>query len=53
MLPRLDRFNISEQIVYVEHVDVTYLLTLLAYGLAYAGVLLLLSIGLFSRREFT
>lgn len=53
MLPRLDRFNVSERVAYIEHVDVTYLVTLLAYGMAYAGVLLLLSIALFSRREFT
>lgn len=52
-LPRLDRFNISEQVVYGDRIDVTYLVTMLAYALAYAGVLLLLSIGLFSRREFT
>lgn len=53
VLPRLDRFNISEQVVYGDHIDVTYLLVILAYALGYAGLLLLLSIGLFSRREFT
>lgn len=53
MLPRLDRFNISEQVVYLDHVDVSHLIVLFAYGMAYAGVLLLLSIALFSRREFT
>lgn len=52
-LPRLDRFTISEQVVYGNHIDVAYLLTLLAYAFAYAALLLLLSIGLFSRREFT
>jgi hypothetical protein len=53
VLPRLDRFNISEQVVYGDHLDVTHLAFMIAYALAYAGVLLLLSIGLFSRREFT
>jgi ABC-type transport system involved in multi-copper enzyme maturation permease subunit len=52
-LPRLDRFNISEQVVYGDRLDVSYLMTLVVYAMAYAGVLLLLSIGLFSRREFT
>jgi ABC-type transport system involved in multi-copper enzyme maturation permease subunit len=52
-LPKLDRFNISEQVVYGEHLDVTHLTILLTYAMAYAGVLLLLSIALFSRREFT
>ena len=53
VLPRLDRFNVSEQIVYGDRLDVSYLATVLVYALAYASVLLLLSIGLFSRREFT
>jgi ABC-type transport system involved in multi-copper enzyme maturation permease subunit len=52
-LPRLDRFNISEQVVYGDRLDVAHLMILLAYAMSYAGVLLLLSIGLFSRREFT
>ena len=53
VLPRLDRFNLSEQIVYGDRLDASYLATVLVYALAYASVLLLLSIGLFSRREFT
>jgi ABC-type transport system involved in multi-copper enzyme maturation permease subunit len=51
-LPRLDRFNISEQVVYGDHIDATYLIIIFTYALAYSGLLLLLSIGLFSRREF-
>lgn len=53
VLPHLDCFNIADQVVYGHHLDVGYLANLLLYALAYAGVLLLLSIGLFSRREFT
>lgn len=52
-LPRLDRFNIADQVVYGQPVDVPYLLTVAAYALSYSAVLLLLSIALFSRREFT
>jgi ABC-type transport system involved in multi-copper enzyme maturation permease subunit len=53
VLPRLDRFNVTTQVVYGEHIDMAYFGVLLAYALAYSGVLLFLSIGLFSRREFT
>lgn len=52
-LPRLDRFNIADQVVYGDRVEPTYLLALFAYAVAYSGILLLLSVGLFSRREFT
>ena len=51
-LPRLDRFTVADQIVYGILPDPSYLVTLIAYATAYAGILLLLSIGLFSRREF-
>ncbi len=53
ILPRLDRFNIGDQVVYGEHVELTYLLALLGYALAYSTILLLLGIALFGRREFT
>jgi ABC-type transport system involved in multi-copper enzyme maturation permease subunit len=52
ILPRLDRFTIADQVVYGVLPDPTYLATLFAYTAAYTGVMLLLSIGLFSRREF-
>lgn len=52
VLPRLDRFTIADQIVYGNLPDPFYLATLVAYAGAYAAILLLLSIGLFSRREF-
>jgi len=52
VLPRLDRFTVADQIVYGILPDTTYLFTLIAYATAYTGVLLLLSVALFSRREF-
>lgn len=52
ILPRLDRFTIADQVVYGVLPDPSYLATLIAYTAAYTGVMLLLSIGLFSRREF-
>ena len=52
VLPRLDRFTVADRVVYGMVPDPSYLATLVAYALAYAGILLLLSVGLFSRREF-
>jgi hypothetical protein len=52
VLPRLDRITVADRVVYGMVPDPTYLVTLFAYALAYAGILLLLSVGLFSRREF-
>jgi ABC-type transport system involved in multi-copper enzyme maturation permease subunit len=52
ILPRLDRFNLADRVVYGEAVDPTYLLALVGYAVAYAAILVLLSIGLFARREF-
>ncbi|MGD9765808.1 MAG: ABC transporter permease [Candidatus Binatia bacterium] len=52
MLPRLDRFAIADQITYGQWPTLDYAAALIAYAVAYAGVLLLLSVGLFSRREF-
>jgi len=52
VLPRLDRFTVADQIVYGVLPDPSYLVTLVAYAAAYTGILLLLSVGLFSRREF-
>ena len=51
-LPRLDRFTVADQVVYGTLPDPYYLVVLTAYSFAYAGILLLLSIGIFSRREF-
>lgn len=52
VLPRLDRFTIADQVVYGMRLDPSYLGLLVVYAAAYAGILLLLSIGLFARREF-
>jgi ABC-type transport system involved in multi-copper enzyme maturation permease subunit len=52
VLPRLDRFVIADQVVYGQAVDPAYLAALFAYATAYAGVLLLLGVVCFSRREF-
>lgn len=53
ILPHLDRFNIADQVVYGNTVDVPYLVAVLGYAVAYSALLMLLSVGLFSRREFT
>jgi ABC-type transport system involved in multi-copper enzyme maturation permease subunit len=52
VLPHLDRLNVADHLVYGDPVGGTYLLTMAAYAAAYAGVLLLLTVGLFARREF-
>jgi len=52
ILPRLDRFTIADQVVYGVLPDPSYLITLVAYSAAYIGALMILSVGLFSRREF-
>ncbi len=51
-LPRLDRFAVADQLVYGDLLPPEYLAALAGYALAYTGVLLLLSTGLFARREF-
>jgi len=51
-LPRLDHFAVADQLVYGQMLSPGYLTALAGYAIAYAGVLLLLSIALFSRREF-
>jgi ABC-type transport system involved in multi-copper enzyme maturation permease subunit len=51
-LPRLDRFAVADQAAYGALPGMGYLALLSTYAGAYAGVLLLLSIALFARREF-
>ncbi|HXQ21377.1 MAG TPA: ABC transporter permease subunit [Candidatus Acidoferrales bacterium] len=53
ILPHLDRFNIADQVVYGNYFDLPYFLAIITYAVAYSTVLLLLSVALFSRREFT
>jgi ABC-type transport system involved in multi-copper enzyme maturation permease subunit len=52
LLPHLDRLNIADRVVYGDSVSAVYLGASAAYALAYAGVLLALTVVLFSRREF-
>ncbi len=52
ILPHLDSLNVADRVVYGEHIPLAYLAAMLAYAGAYAGVLLLLTLALFSRREF-
>lgn len=51
-LPRLDHYAIGDQAAYGIALSPEHLSALVGYAIAYAGVVLLLSIGLFSRREF-
>jgi ABC-type transport system involved in multi-copper enzyme maturation permease subunit len=51
-LPRLDRFTIADRAVYGDLPGSGDMLALVAYALAYSALLLLLSVALFSRREF-
>lgn len=51
-LPRLDHYAVADQLVYGQMLPPAYLLGLVAYAVAYATALLLLSAGIFSRREF-
>jgi Cu-processing system permease protein len=52
LLPHLHKFNIADQVVYGDRIDPSYLAALVVYALCYSGLLLLLSMFLFSRREF-
>jgi ABC-type transport system involved in multi-copper enzyme maturation permease subunit len=51
MLPHLDRLNVANQVAYGDRVAPAYLLTVGIYAFAYTGILLLLAIFMFSRRE--
>jgi ABC-type transport system involved in multi-copper enzyme maturation permease subunit len=53
MLPRLDLFTVADRLVYGDRVAPGDFLFILAYTAAYSGILVLLSIALFERREFT
>lgn len=52
LLPRLDHFLLADRLVYGEPVAATTMLFLVGYAASYSAVLLLLAVGLFSRREF-
>ncbi len=51
-LPHLDRLNIADQVAYGEPVSGAYLGAAAVYALAYAAVLLVVTVVLFERREF-
>jgi ABC-type transport system involved in multi-copper enzyme maturation permease subunit len=51
-LPRLDHYAIADQVVYGQMLPPEYLGALVGYACAYTGALLLLSVAVFSRREF-
>lgn len=53
ILPRLDRFNTANEIVYGNFLDPQEYLLLALNAAAYSGLLLWLSVALFSRRELT
>jgi Cu-processing system permease protein len=51
-LPHLYKFNIADQVVYGDRIEPSYLTVLILYAISYTGVLLVLSVILFSQREF-
>jgi ABC-type transport system involved in multi-copper enzyme maturation permease subunit len=51
MLPHLDRLNVANQVAYGDPVTASYVLTVGTYSVAYTGILLLLAVFMFSRRE--
>lgn len=53
VLPHLDRFNVANQVVYGDHIAAAYVITAAIYALAYTGMLLLVGVLCFARREFT
>lgn len=52
ILPRLDHFLLADRLVYGEPVAPGTIVFLIGYAVSYSAVLLLLAVGLFSRREF-
>ena len=51
MLPHLDRLNVANQVAYGDPVSAAYVMAVGVYAFAYTGILLLLAIFMFSRRE--
>jgi Cu-processing system permease protein len=51
ILPHLDRLNVANQVAYGDAVAPAYVMTVGVYAFAYSGILLLLAIFMFSRRE--
>jgi len=53
ILPHLDRFNIADQVVFGDHFSLWYFVHVGLYAVSYSALVLLLSVLLFQRREFT
>ena len=53
LLPHFDRLNIADRVAYGDPVSAAYLAASAAYALSYAGVLLVVTVVLFDRREFS
>jgi ABC-type transport system involved in multi-copper enzyme maturation permease subunit len=51
VLPHLDRLNVANQVAYGDPLGAAYVVTVAVYAFAYTGILLLLAILTFSRRE--
>ncbi len=51
VLPHLDRLNVANQVAYGDAVAPAYVMTVGIYAFAYSGILLVLAIFMFSRRE--
>lgn len=51
VLPHLDQLNVANQVAYGDAVAPAYVMTVGLYAFAYSGILLLLAIFMFSRRE--
>jgi hypothetical protein len=52
VLPHLNRLDVADQVVYGDALSMGMLALAAAYAAAYTATLLLLTIGLFQRREF-
>ena len=52
VLPNLERFNLKGQVIHQVNISGTDVLLTTAYGLAYAGLLLVLASIIFQRRDF-
>jgi len=52
VLPNLAQFDVKSAVVHGQTVTAGYLAIVVAYGLAYIGMLLIVSVAIFSRRDF-
>jgi hypothetical protein len=52
VLPNLAQFDVKSAVVHGQTVTAGYLAIAAAYGLAYIGMLLIVSVAIFSRRDF-